>query len=173
MRRWWLVIALLLSVGVNLGILATLVSQGRLARRAAPVASPTSWVAEGDVPAYVHRMADELELEGERRTRFVDVHRMFTRTVVHERQRLGRAQQRFRRALTARRPDRTAVEAHLQTMIEAQAALERALVACVLDSRALLEPREERRFMVMMARVRRAQQRDGRSVDGRWRPQRP
>lgn len=172
MKRWWLVIALLLSVGVNLGILATLVSQGRLGRRVAPAASP-EWVAERGVPPYVHRMADQLGLEGDRRTRFVDVHRVFTRTVVDERQRLRRAQQQFRRALTARRPDRAAVETHLQTMTEAQAALERALVACVLDSRALLEPREERRFMRMMARVRRAQQRDGRAVDERWRPQRP
>ncbi len=78
MKRWWIVIALLLSVGVNVGILATLATR-KLASSPPPSADgpappPLREEAreeEGGSFPRVHRLADRLGLEGEQRRRFV------------------------------------------------------------------------------------------------------
>jgi len=160
-KRWWLVLALVLSVGVNLGILATLL----VARRPPPPlaeAPPPSAGQHLRRPPYIERMADELHLTGEKRRAFIDVQERFYRTMIEERRRVEHAQRGLRRQLAARHPDRQAIDRHLAELTQGRMALERALVDALLDSRALLDPRQERRFMRFMSRLRQELQRSGR-----------
>ncbi len=123
MKRWWLLIALLLSVGINVGILATLAFQPRLAGPAAipatggpPPADPLAGdpgvgpsdplPREGRMPPVVERMADELHLEGEKREAFVEIQRAFFEQTLAARSGMARIQREIRREVTSEDPDR-------------------------------------------------------------------
>ena len=145
MRRWGLAIALLLSLGMNVGILAMLwtgKARGRpwmeRPRAEAPIAN-------------LERFADRLELEGETRRRFLEIQRRFFETTREERRRLQGLRAELRRALTARDPDRAAVDRILAEIAAVQPKLDRALADNVLATRELLAPAQERRFLRHLA----------------------
>ena len=151
MRRWGVVLALFLSVGVNVGILATLAVH-RLRPRPPVIGEET---ARG-TGQRLDLFADRVGLEGERRERFLAVQRRFLDTVTARRGELDEVRRQLRRELTSRRPDPARVDALLAESARLHAALERALVENVLESREILEPDEERRFLRLLGRLRRA-----------------
>jgi hypothetical protein len=158
-RRWWLTIALLLSLGVNAGILAVIVLGRLLPERAAPRAA-----ARG---AGVERLADRLGLAGEERHRFVALQERFLLDTREQRQRLAGLRRELRRRLVERHPDERRIEELVGEMSAATSALDRALVRLVLDSRKLLGPRQQREYFRFLARLRMG---EPPLAPRRWRP---
>jgi Spy/CpxP family protein refolding chaperone len=161
MKRWWVWVLLLLSLGVNVGILATLGAQ-RLRRPGPPAAeappapapaapepaAPSPEPPRATVPAPTFQgLADRLGLEGEARRRFLDIQRRAFETMRAERQRMLAARAALRRELTAAAPDRARIDSLLAEAGAAQAALERSLVSSLLESRALLDPEQQRLYL--------------------------
>ncbi len=171
MKRWWVGILLLLSLGVNVGILATLGAQ-RL-RRPEPAAPETSPAAGSTLPRPAapgaerprvaaplpsfQGLADRLGLAGEARDRFVDIQRRAFESMRAQRQRMLAARAGLRQELVAASPDRRRIDALLAEAGAAQAELERVLVSSLLESRALLDPVQQRMY--------------GRFVEERLRPE--
>jgi Spy/CpxP family protein refolding chaperone len=157
-RRWWLALALFLSLGINAGILATLGLQRWWAHRAPPAADEA-----GAMPGrHLARLADRLELEGEPRRRFVEIQRRFLGETLAERRRLERARAELRREILAPTPDRGRVEELVNTAAESTALLDRALARNILDSREVLDDEQEARFLrFVVGRLRQRRQRGG------------
>lgn len=146
MKRWWLLLALLLSVGINVGILSVLaVHRLRPARPPAAALPPA---------AGVERLADHLELEGEERRRFVEIQRGFFESTREGRQRMHRLRRQLAGELTARRPDRDRVEAILAELTTTYAEIEGGFARLVLDTREILTPRQQRRYLRFLGRLR-------------------
>lgn len=174
MKRWWVWVVLLLSLGVNVGILATLGAQ-RL-REPAPAApastAPAPRRPSGPGPG-MQRLADRLGLEGETRRRFLDIQRDAFETMRGEREKLQSARQALRLELASEQPDRQRVESLLAEVSATQAALERALVGSFLESRALLDADQQRlytRFVEERLRPQAPPGRDRRPLRQRRRP---
>lgn len=156
MKRWWLIILLLLSLGINVGFLA------RQALRSGPPGGQPQISAEDDerqmreLPPVFRRLANELRLEGEERERFLDLQREFMRQTYGGRQEVSRLQRELRRELVARRPDRERIDQKLESLATAHFELEKIFVDHLLDTREMLKPRQERLFMRFMSRLREA-----------------
>jgi hypothetical protein len=159
-----LALALLLSVGVNLGILAMLALDRLRPEPVSPLGPETPLPgAPGEaaealrVPLPVLRMADRLGLVGEERRRFVEIQMRFFAATVAERRRLAGLHRELRLELTAAEPDHRRVEALLSEIGRAFAALEGALARNVLDSREVLDAEQERLFLEFVRRLRAGQ----------------
>lgn len=178
MRRWGLWILLVLSLGVNLGVLLTLAVEGRPAGEA-----PGEGVAEVDVPEVdvpegkvregellggdaperprgrgmrmLRVLADRLELQGEERERFLTLQRSFLRTGGQARHRRLLLQRQLRRELTGPEPDRRRIGELIDELVSTQRTLERSLAESVLETRELLGPDRERGYLVFLERLRR------------------
>ena len=173
MKRWWIVIALLLSLGVNVGLLAAVVARrlspgpdGRPGIEAGPgpegpgpqrQGRPGS--AEGPpenvTPARLVRLADHLGLEGEVRRQFLDVQWRFFEKTARLRFRQGEVHRELRRFVARGEPDRQRIDALLDESARLHRGLEEALVESVVESRAILPPREEREYLSLVGRLRR------------------
>ncbi len=196
MRRWWLLIALLLSVGINIGILATLAFQARSAALEGDELAKTSVAdaetaegADGDpagdsaadgaagespareerFPPVIQRMANELHLEGEKRATFIDVQREFFEQTLTARARMERLQREIRREVTSGDPDRDDLDRLLVELSAAHTDLERAFVNNLLDSRELLDSEQEKRFMHFLRRMRQVRHEVEQRFRERWR----
>ena len=181
MKQWLLVMVLLLSVGVNIGLLVGRVFPGRSGvesvtpGRAATGETATGQPATGTLqehdetqgtdpqaprvdraPRFVERMADELRLEEENRTRFIERQRHFFEQLLTVRARFGRLQAELRRELVVETPDRQRIDAVLEEIAAAHVALERSFVDNLLDTREILGPEQERRFIHFLRRLRQA-----------------
>jgi Spy/CpxP family protein refolding chaperone len=148
-KRWWLVLALLLSLGVNLGILAVLVLH-----RLRPPPPPPEMLPAPVLEAGVERLADRLGLTGDPRQRFVELQRGFFETTRRERQRMVELHQELRAELTSGDPDRQRVEAILGELGQGYSAVEGALARLILDSREVLDPRQQRQYLIFLSRLR-------------------
>lgn len=151
MKRWWLVIALLLSLGVNVGILAT-VATSRL--RPAPAAASST--AAGQQPPQIERLArlaDRLGLEGPARERFIDLQRSFFLETGRNRARLQEVYRQLRRELVSPSPDRQRVAGLVDESSRLYTTIERATTEHVLASRALLDPTQERIFLNLLRQM--------------------
>ena len=165
MKRWWVWVVLLLSMGVNVGILATLAAERLRDREPAPTGgpavanprppnSPVSPISpvpgeqgpSGPGPNF-RMLADRLGLEGEARDRFVEIQRRAFETMRAGRQRLNSSRVALRQELAAASPDRARIDQLLDETIAAQGDLERALVTSLLESRAVLDPDQQRLYM--------------------------
>lgn len=197
MSRRWLGLALLLSVGVNVGILGTLAVE-RLQQEppAAGAPEPAESAEEGtsvlpdeadepgELPAdarglepgpgdpeagadpappmlpeierRLEDLADRLGLAGEARGRFLAIQRRFFRETFRHRQEIHRHQRALRQELIAPAPDRERVAEAQERLSAARDALDRALVASVLESRELLGPAQEAEYLRFVARLRAA-----------------
>lgn len=155
MRRWGVVLALLLSVGLNVGIGVALLARGGGERPEAPGEADAG---PGRLPPGVRRVADELGLDGERRRSFFAAQeRFFERTLLaHER--LRTAQAALRDELVGPDPQRSAVAPWLAEMKDAHGELEQAFVDSYFELRAILGPAETRRFLERVMRHRERRQ---------------
>jgi Spy/CpxP family protein refolding chaperone len=164
-KRWWLVIVLLLSLGMNLGLLASRPWRGSdwrspAWRGAAPTAEGPPGEPGDRLPRFAERMAAELGLRGEQRDAFVERQRVFFEQTLDARDRFLRLQAELRREVTAEEPDREAVDELLARISEAHVDLERAFVDNLLDSREILDPEQEQRLMRLLQRLRSSRERE-------------
>lgn len=166
MKRWWLrwclVIALLLSVGVNVGILAALATRRavRAERQPPPPreepapAGPEEEGQDQGGPPRASRLADRLGLEGEPRRRFLDLQQRFFEKTVRIRLHMAETQREVRRELMSPEPDRQKIDALLQDSARDFLTLEQALATNITESRELLDPGQEEEFLRIVARLR-------------------
>lgn len=160
MRRWWLAIALLLSLGVNLGILAVLLTHRAGPRAERPALEepgpgrPGNQRFPGEPPPRVVRLADRLGLEGEQRRRFIALQRRFFVETVRLRTERAEIQRELRRELTAPEPDRERVQTLLRESARTVLALEQALAKNVMATRELLDPEQEELYLDIISRLR-------------------
>jgi Spy/CpxP family protein refolding chaperone len=160
MIRWWLVIALLLSVGLNVGILATIAAR----RPGPPPPREGGPPQEGQNPANANpnidpvprlgRLADRLKLEGDQRRRFLDIQWNLYQESTRQRLQMNEVHRELRRELTRPTPDRQRVEALLNESSRIHQALERALVNNILSTRELLGPEKEKEYLKIVGRLR-------------------
>jgi hypothetical protein len=158
MSRWWLIIALLLSVGLNVGILAAIGARraavpGPQAARAQGQMDPTKPANNDPVPRLA-RLADRLKLEGEPRRRFLDIQWNLYQETTRLRLDLGEVHRALRRELTRPDPDRQRVEGLLAESSRLYLALERSLVNNVFATRELLGPEKEAEYLKVVGRLR-------------------
>lgn len=156
MRRWGLALALLLSLGMNIGILATLAF-----RQAAPPERPRPEeprpippdAAKEMTPPRATRLADRLGLEGEQRRRFLRVQGRFFAETVRLRMDQAEAFRELRRELAAPAPDRRKIEELTRASARAHLALQQAMARNVIATRELLDPDQERLFLDIISRL--------------------
>ncbi len=147
MKRWWLVIALLLSVGMNVGLLVALaLDRPAVTQKQQEALRPA---AAGRIP----QLAARLGLEGVERRRFIQRQRQFFAETAVSRARLPEVRREIRAELTRPTPDRARIEELLRESGELFLSLERSLVVNVLDTRALLGPEQERRYIDLISRL--------------------
>ncbi len=185
-RRWWLGVALLVSLGVNLGLLAAMAGDWWAAHghgdEAAPATLPVSEhhpvggpAGDDHAPAWqpgeegmttrpseealrrhvppLGRMADRLGLEGEKRERFVRLQReIFTRMAKSRMQRRALTRDLYVE-LAAPQPDRDRVESLLDELSRLYSETERLTATGILESRALLDEAEQRRYLEVLRRL--------------------
>lgn len=166
MRRWWLrwgtLIALLLSLGVNLGLVAAVATRKIAARQEREVRPPDGPRPEGPGPQGLEgeplprfrRLADHLGLEGEQRRRFLDLQRQLFEETLRVRMRQAETQREVRRELVSPEPDRERIDALLQQGARDFLTLEQALAKNILATRALLDPDQEEEYLRIVSRMR-------------------
>lgn len=175
MKRWWLWIVLLLSLGVNAGILATLALSGRAIPGSSdrPGTDPETdrrtdrerpWRPDGPLGGpsgnahgearILDRLADRLDLEGEERERFLDLQRSFFRQAFQARLQAQRLQRELGRELTAPKPDRGRIEELIGELTRTRGELDRALAETVLGTREVLDEPQEGRYLAFVQRLR-------------------
>lgn len=172
MRRNWLFLALLLSVGVNCGLLGMGIMRHRML--SGMPSGMNSGGDRGDLrdrggrderPAGRQgaRLADHLELEGEQRERFLGLQRQLAERVHAGRRRIDDSRRELRRELASAEgePDRARVDGLLVAIGREQDALDRALVENVLAVRELFAGETEREYLRFVERF------GGRFADGR------
>ncbi len=158
MKRWWLWIALMLSLGVNVGVIFMIAvhrrSPQRLeeAHRTEP-ARPSPVARPGQAPP-LGTLADRLRLRGEARDRFLEAQREFFAEVTNRRLELATLRQELRRELISPTPDRQRIDRILERTAAATAALDGAFVENVLVVRRILGPRQQRAYFRFLNRLR-------------------
>lgn len=149
MKRGGLVLALLVSLGVNLGLVGV-----ALARRA----GVERWerVRQGlEAPPerFARRLADRVGVPSERREHFLSVQRRLGERTAEERRQVLRVRDELRRELLSSEVDPQRLDALLAELGEREAALNRALVDSVLESRDLLDGRELELYLRFLDRA--------------------
>lgn len=185
MRRWWLWIVLLLSLGANAGILLTLALSERTASSEGdpPIESGDAWRERTPRPGLppdggpgdpgdpegprgerriLERLAERFGLEGEERERFFELQRGFFQQAFRSRQQGRRLQRELGLELSAPEPDRRRIEALIDELAQTRQALDRALADTVLATRELLDEPHETEYLVFLRRLRDRMGRDGR-----------
>jgi hypothetical protein len=159
--RWWLVIGLLLSVGLNVGILAAVVARRAAAPRPAAQAQGQGQGQGQGNPANANdpvprltRLADRLKLEGETRRKFIDIQWNLYQETTRLRLDLGEIHRSLRREMTLPNPDRPRVDALLADSSRTYLALEKSLVDNVFATRTLLGPEKEAEYLKIVGRLR-------------------
>lgn len=152
-RRWWLPLALLLSLGVNLGVVAMLA----LRRDGAPPpegpgpiergAPPRRGEGEMEEPGRrFDALARTLRLDDNQAERFVALQRRHFEGSRETRQRLEAARRDLAQEFLTGRADRLRVEALLRQVEAAQAELDQTLADLMLEAQEFLTPEQQRRF---------------------------
>ena len=146
MRRWWLVIALLLSVGMNIGLLIDLaLNRPGVAGRKPAEAHPA--------PGRVQVLANRLGLQGPPRRGFIAQQHQYFAEAAAPRARLQNIREEVRTELIRPQPDTARIDRLLHEGADVYLQLERSVVSNVLSSRALLGPIEERRYVDLISRL--------------------
>jgi hypothetical protein len=153
MRRWWLVIALLLSVGLNVGILAA-VAVRRLAPGGQGAKPAGAANQQPDPLPRLPQLANRLGLEGEERRKFLDIQWNLYQETSHLRLELGETHRNLRHELIQPQPDRAQVDRLLEESSRTYLALEKSLVSNILATRELLGPDKEKQYLRLIGQLR-------------------
>ena len=161
MRRWWLVLALLLSLGLNVGILAAigarramLLARPNAARQQQEAANGAGNPNNTDPVPRLTRLANRLKLEGDQRRKFLDIQWNLYQETSRQRLQLNEIHRALRRELTHPAPDRQRVEALLNESSATYLALERSLVNNVFATRDLLGAEKEADYLKIVGSLR-------------------
>ena len=153
MRRWWLAIVLLLSLGLNVGILAAVA-----VRRLGPGGQGAKQGGAANQPAdplpRLPQLANRLGLEGEERKKFLDIQWNLYQETSHLRLQLGETHRNLRHELIQPQADRTQVDRLLEESSRTYLALEKSLVSNVLATRDLLGPEKEKQYLRLIGQLR-------------------
>ncbi len=138
MKRAWMGLVLLVSVGLNIGFLGIAVARHR---------GFDGWRgarAGGEMPPadFGARLADRLRLSPESRPRFLALQRKLARATIEGRQEIFRLRHELRSELLAPQPDRAEIDRLLGEVDRRERELNQALVDTLLESRQLLHGRE-------------------------------
>ena len=153
MKRPWLVVALLLSVGINIGILAMI----GLAKARGPVRWEPRMEGSGGPP--VERLAERLGLEGDQRDDFVAQQWEFFESFQRTRGELELTRQELKLEVGSADPDSERIEELLVKSARLTATLDRFFIENVMVSRQILDRRQERLYFSFLDRLRRAGER--------------
>ena len=146
MKRWWLVIILLLSLGTNIGILATQAA-GRLSQPGQPE------VVRPFALGRLQLLADRLGLRGEERKTFIERQRRFLRETAGPRKHLNDIRLQLRSELISPQPDRVRVDYLMKEAAQTFFRLEQRLSDLVLETRSSLSPEASRRYTELLGRL--------------------
>ena len=154
MRRWWLVIVLLLSLGLNVGILAAVAVRrlgpgGQGAKQGGAAANQPA-----DPLPRLPQLANRLGLEGEERRKFLDIQWNLYQETSHLRLQLGETHRNLRHELIQPQPDRARVDSLLEESSRTYLALEKSLVGNILATRDLLGPEKEKQYLRLIGQLR-------------------
>lgn len=141
MKRWWLVIGLLLSLGVNAGIVVALAA-GRFHRQEARHRLPF----EGPMHD-ARNLARGMGLDAENEEDFRELHHRFFTAAREQRQVSMELRRELLGEVTSGEPDREEIDDILLRISESELEMERALVATMLEARDLLDPGQEQRYV--------------------------
>jgi hypothetical protein len=145
-RKWWLVIALVLSLGMNLGILAV-----EAITHLSP--SPPEEAVRPGAPGKLPVLADRLGLKGEARQRFLERQRRFLIDTATPRLRLAEIRKAVRAEIIADHPNRERLDELLREGADTFLLLERMLADLVLETRASLPPEAQRRYVELLSHL--------------------
>lgn len=169
MKKPWIWVVLLLSLGVNVGILATI---GLSRLKGSPPIERGPWegprreqMLRREFAPPVGRMADALGLDGEIRDEFLALQETFFRGMIEQRADLERIRRELRGEVMTEEPDEERINELLTALGQAHADLDRLLVDNVLANRELLGPEQQQRYFHMLRRVREAMGEGGRDRD--------
>ena len=146
MRRHALFLALLVSVGINCGLIGVGIARHRMRAAEAEFAEGRPLLRDGGL------LADRLRLAGDAREQFLRLQRELAERVHSGRRQIDEARRELRQELVSSRPDRARVEELLTQLARAQDALDRALVANVQSARDLLDGAAEREYLRFVER---------------------
>jgi Spy/CpxP family protein refolding chaperone len=177
-KRWWVVILLLLSVGLNIGLLA---QRGRErnerdARREARQAEERKDPAGAEsrearnrqrMKRLLDRMVEEVGVAGEQRDQFVAIQEGFFDRTLATRQRLRQGQRALRDNLSSPQPDRALAEKQAAEIAEAQKEIEAAFIDNFFATSAILDQDQQHRYRSLVAELRRLRWDRGRRHDER------
>ena len=159
MKRSWLIVLLLLSLGINVGVLATVAfrpdepehhrGRPREGRDGSP-RSPTE------------RMADGLELQGEQRRQFVELQSSFFTSFQELRSELSDVRADLHGEITRDEPDSPRVEELLEAASQLNGSLDQLFVDNVMASREILDEGQEELYFGFLDRMREHRDRGGR-----------
>jgi len=164
MKRWWLWIALMLSLGVNVGVLFMIAAHRRAPQRYEENRGVDT--QRRDEPRLRHEserlarrprldaLADRLRLRGESRERFLEAQRKLITEVTSSRVELATLRQELRLELISPAPDRQRISQILDQTGKATAALDGAFADNVLAVRRILGPRQQRAYFRFLSRLR-------------------
>lgn len=162
MKRWHIVLLLLLSVGLNLGLLA---QRGRAepdraaprveAGRDAGSAERARERRERAREKLLERMVDKVGVAGERRERFVALHQGFFERTRDIREQQRQAERALRENLGSATPDRALAEVQLAEIAAAKKEIETAFVDNFFAATEILEPDQKARYRELVAELRR------------------
>ena len=153
MRRGWLVAALLLSLGVNLGLVGTAFARRRAFDRWPGAERRLEALRERFPDRPGGRIADQLGLDREQGERFVAAHRRMMKRTLEARLDIGRVRTDLRHEVTAGAPDRERIDELLGELSAAEAALNRAVVEGILEARAELAPGQARAYLRLLEQL--------------------
>lgn len=178
MRRGWLGIALLVSLGLNIGLVSAVLA-GRWAQSREVAESPAviasgdgtsletpRWGADGRGRAQgrfhgppgeppVGRLADHLGLAGERRERFLGLQRRFVATQLETRRERRAVAADLSRELASAEPDTTRVDRLISRLGEVYLVGERTTAEVILESRGLLDAEQQEVYLRFLRHLRR------------------
>jgi hypothetical protein len=154
MKRPWLIVALLLSVGINIGVLATI---GLARARGGPRSLDRSDRPPIDRPdgPPVERLASRMGLEGESRERFVSLQREFFASFVAMKREHDEIHHQLRREVGDDVPDEERIDGLLERSARLNAQMERAFIENVVEVREILEPEQEAIYFRVLEQMRR------------------
>ena len=151
MKRWWLVLALLLSLGVNVGILSTIA----VARLRPGLLQGVQKALQPPPEKRLARLADRLGLaKGPERRRFLVLQRQFIAATGRDRKHLQEIYREVRSELISPQPDNARLEGLLAESSQLYLRIERAVTTNVLATRKILNPEQEARFLDLIEQMR-------------------
>jgi Spy/CpxP family protein refolding chaperone len=183
-KRWLIVVLLLLSVGLNIGLLA---QRGREKRerqerreaRQEARQNPESRAARERplLKRLLERMVEEVGVAGEQRDKFIAIHESFFDRTLATREKLRQGQRALRDNLTSPQPDRALADSQAAEIAAAQKEVEAAFIESYFATTAILDQDQRQRYSKLVSELRRLRwdrrgRRDGSSEERRYRRER-